>query len=324
MRRRRLLAALPFVLAGCAAGPGGGPGTDGGTDAPTDATTTDATTTTDGEPTTRPDPAAYPDYGDDVDRLVGYEAAAEDPPILLTPSATEASLPSAELSMTLRNRAERAFKTNFYGWVLHKRVDGDWYRVAPRYWPQPLMTLEPGGEHTWRLRLRSESPPTGASSAGGTEDLTLVGLGGGTYAFAVDGWFADTDYEHKTVGAARFDLQGDPLALEATPAVTDVSRDGGVVTVRAENPSGADDGRRGTFVLTRTDDAPNVRRLITEQVVRRWPLRDALAQAADGVTEVRVEARTSTYPAFGVQDDAPAIRYDGRTWAVSATAEEGE
>lgn len=322
MRRRRLLGALPFVLAGCAAGPGEGPATDDGTDAPADATTTDPTTTTDGDPTTRPDPAAYPDYGDDVDRLVGYDEAGEDPPILLEPSATEASLPRAELSMTLANRSERAFKTNFYGWVLHKRVEGEWFRVAPRYWPQPLMTLDPGAEHTWRLRLRRETPPTGASSAGGTEDLTLVGLGGGTYAFAVDGWFADTDYEHKTVGAARFDLDGDPLTLAQTSAVTDVSRDGGVVTVRAENPSGADDGRRGTFVLTRTDEADEVRRLITEQVVRRWPLRDALAQVEEGVTEVRVETRTSTYPAFGVQDEAPAISYDGRTWAVSASAEE--
>ncbi|WP_135819765.1 hypothetical protein [Halostella litorea] len=315
MRRRRLLRALPAAAVAATAGCGaaGGFGGDDPTSGSTERTATD-------EPADEPDPGAFPPgEADDVTRVVWYGNAGDDR-MSLEPSSSEGSLP-AEFSFALENTSETTFNSNFHSWLLAKQVGDRWYRVAPRYVPQPLMTLPPGERHRWHLSVDGEHPNPIRAFSGGTEEVSVSGLGGGIYAFAIDGWFEDRNHEDKTAFAARIELGGDEIRPVPSAAVEGTSRDGSVVTVRAEGYNeDSEDARPATYVLRRVDGAfADARRLIPEQVVRRWPLNDALAHVGPDVDEVRIEAKTATHPPFGVQEDAPPIRYRGGTFAVSAT-----
>lgn len=337
MNRRSLLAALGAAAAagstGCLAdsgagdpGDGGSPPTDGNgteTPPPTDATPT----TTAGDAQTPPHDAEFPHGRDDVDEVVWErEVSGPDSTLLLEGFASEATLP-AEIGFRLSNGTDRAFHTNFYDWSLHRWESGRWHRTAPTAVPEPLMTVPPGEAHEWTLTLTNEGLDDPLLRSEGTEAITVRGVGGGPYAFAAEGWWDDQEqtptYEHQTVCAARFQLDGDALPLEPSRAVTDSRRDGDSVTVAAENPR-TDEGDEATYVLTRDDDAADPRTLITEQVYRQWPLRDALAHAEPDVAEVRVETTTGSTPPFGVRGDGPAIEYDGHTYRVSAETPDGE
>lgn len=57
------------------------------------------------------------------------------------------------IAFKLLNRSETPFATNVYNWRLHKRVDGEWFHIAPQTHPEPLMPLAPGGTHAWRLTV---------------------------------------------------------------------------------------------------------------------------------------------------------------------------
>jgi len=333
MNRRTLLASVSGLaatgLAGCLAdADDAGSPADDPSDSSTDTDATASPTATDGSPdatTEASTPArdtSFPPNHDDIERVVWFrEVSDPDSALLLEHSAASVSLPDAELSFTLRNDTQRTFATNFYNWGLYRWEAGQWYRVAPRVTPDPLMTVEPGGSHQWTVTLRDRVPGDPIVRTGGTSDVTVASLGGGHYAFAVDGWWEDQEqtptYEHKTVCAARFELAGDALELVASDAVTDTRREGDTAVVTAESPRDGE-GTEATYVLTR-DDVSDPERLITEQVYRQWPLRDALAHAGSDVREVRVETETHVTPLFGVQsDETPAVAYDGRTYRISA------
>ncbi|NHN47559.1 hypothetical protein G9464_08110 [Halostella sp. JP-L12] len=316
MRRRRFLRALPAtaaLAAGCLArdSPDDAENGTNGTDA-TETTVDDWTENIEGR-----DPDGFPPRGSDhVDTVVWYREN-RDAPIALEPSAAEGDLPVAEFAFALRNDTDQTFSTNFYDWSLSKRVDGEWFRVAPRMVPEPLMSLAPGEDHRWTLAASSERPDPKTDSVADEGDVSVRGLGAGTYAFAVDGWFEDGDHEQQVVFAARFELAGDPVALTPSAAVREAARDGDVVTVQADG-SDHEDAREATYVLERVEDpAEEPRELITEQAIRRWPLCDALAHVEAGVRTVRVESTTGTVPAFGVHDDAPPIRYGGDAFRAS-------
>lgn len=117
--------------------------------------------------------------------------------------------------------------------------------------------------------------------------------------------------------AARFDLEGPDLSLEPSAAVTSVERDGEVVRLGTDAEAQGD-ARLATYVLSRASDGEAVHTMVTEQAYRQWPLRDALAHAEAGVTEVRLRAATGAHPPFGVHnDDPPAFVYDGTPWRVT-------
>jgi hypothetical protein len=308
MRRRDFLRALPPAAVAATAGCGAVDGLGG--DDPTDEPRTGSDDP--GGPTDFP-----PSGGDGVERVV-WHREADDGAMALEPSSTGGELPD-EFTFALENTTDRRFDTNFHSWLLAKRVGGEWYRVAPRFVCQIRMQLPPSERHEWTLTASGELPNPRTAYSGGIEDVSVTGLGGGTYAFAADGWFADEDYEHQTVFAALFDLDGDPVEPVPSDAVRSASRDGDVVTVQADGTEG-EDAREATYVLRRVDGSlAEPRPLIPEQVVRRWPLADALAHVDVGVRKVRIEAKTSTHPPFGVQNDGPPVRYGGETFAVSAT-----
>lgn len=343
MHRRSFLASVggfaALGVAGClddrsTGGPGGDDPSGGdATPTATPGTPTDGTATGPGTPTATPTPpgtpphdAPFPPGREDVDRLVWYrEVSDPDGRLHLSYSASSVALPG-EVSFTLHNNADRRFMTNFYNWALYRWEGGRWRHVAPLLVNEPLMTLEPGESHTWTVTLSDGNLETPEFRASGTSEVTVEPVGGGHYAFAVEGWWDGQDetptYEHKTVCAARFEAEGRQLPLVPSSAVTGTRREGDTVVVAAENPRGSD-GTPATYVLTRDDSASDPRELVTEQVYRQWPLRDALAHA-DGAGEVRVETTTGTTPLFGVREDEdPAVAYDGATFRIGAEEREG-
>lgn len=318
MRRRRCLALLSASIAGaagCLSGESSDPGSsDPGTGDPTDSP--DGTGTRDGTPGS--DPIGFPPDDDGVDEVV-WAGEVDDPSnrVALSADAASTALPDARATFTLHNRSDRRFASNFYDWGVYRREGGRWHRVAPLEVNQPLMYLDPGASHAWTVELSSEIPTEQGLHAGGTDDVGVRPVGGGTYAFAVAGWFPDQTatptHEHKTVHAARFDLDGPELSLEPSDAVRSVERDGDVVRIKADGDPGEE--RAATYVLRRAPEATAPVPLTTEEAYRRWPLRDALAHAAEGVAEVRLRAPDGTHPPFGVHADDPvAYAYEGTTW----------
>jgi len=198
--------------------------------------------------------------------------------------------------------------------------------LTPLEVPQPLMELPPGESHTWTVTFEDDDLGRVAFRSSGTSDVTVGAVGGGTYAFAAEGWWDDQaatpTYEHRTVFAAQFELTGEALQLVPSDAVTDTRRDGDRVVVEADNPDGGDPA---TYALTQDEDATDPREFVTEQVYRQWPLRDALAHAGEDVQEVYVETTTPVSPPFGVRtDEDPAVRYDGRTYRVDVAVPGGQ
>ncbi|WP_415380664.1 hypothetical protein [Halosimplex sp. TS25] len=337
MHRRTLLASAGGLaaasLAGCIAdSTGAGSPTDDSSDTATDGdgdatatpTATDGGTDRSTDTPTPPHDALFPPGRDDVETVVWFrEVSDPDAALVLEHSAASVALPDAEITFTLRNGTDRPFQTNFYDWALYRWEGGRYHRVAPQAVPQPLMQLAPGESHRWRVALGNDDRATALRWSEGTEAIAVDPVGGGHYAFAAEGWWKGQEqtptYEHKTVCAARFELDGPRLDLVPSDAVTDTRREGDTVVVSADNPRGGEDRTEATYVLTRNDDATGARELITEQAYREWPLRDALAHAGPDVREVRVDTATGVTPIFGVQsDEDPAVTYDGRTYRISA------
>jgi hypothetical protein len=198
----------------------------------------------------------------DVDRVV---CGVTDAPIVVTASPARADLPDPTVTFTLRNRSDRRFAANYYGWSLRKHVDGDWYRVAPRKIPEPLMHLEPGDSHEWRFPIDSDPPIPRRDLVYSKDGGTLGGLGPGAYAFDILGTLAEDD---AMVLATPFELDGDPVALHPSPDAHVVASRGDELHVR--------DGDGDTTTVVKETDADPDRRLVTEQCYQFRTLRNTL------------------------------------------------
>ncbi|WP_224269012.1 hypothetical protein [Haloprofundus salinisoli] len=334
MQRRALLASLGSLsVAGCISGGDSGRSQTTRTTRRTQSTslpspTTESSTKTDRPTTTAADPpenvGIAPTDSDcpapeNADRVVcAGETDLNDAPLPFSASTTSGSLPEATFKFTLRNRSAARFDINFYAWRMWKRVNGEWFHVAPRGWPQPLMMMRPGDSHSWSVTLERDLPNPGMArccSGGGTKGGTLGGFGGGEYAFLTDGWFAG-DSGRRIALVARFELAGDPLVLEPAKIET-WAREGDTVTVRSGYDDG--DGEMATLVVTRTDADPD-RTLIPEQAVRDYRLRNTLPFFDDGVRQVRFRQREGTVPPFGVNDSFVVV-YGGERFRVSVESD---
>lgn len=269
--------------------------------------------------------AACPPF-DDATRVVCSEAVdPEAVPLALVPE-TQSIQPNEPTQFTLRNRSERVFETNFYHWELHKRVDGDWYYIAPRSWVTPMTPLEPSQDHAWTLTVETGRVSAGApvEDVNAAESVTIAGLGEGHYAFGTDGWFADDSPEKRIGLASGFELTADPLQLTRTESIAETEWDGETLVARSTRgePLGEDDPR-DAYVLERTDSAGQApTRLITEQVVRNSQLRDAIALHREfDADRVQLEEFTERIPPFGIRD-ARTYEYEGDQFRV--TTIEGE
>ncbi|SFG79113.1 hypothetical protein SAMN04488063_2954 [Halopelagius inordinatus] len=324
MNRRALLLSLGSVaFAGCTAGDGpSGTGAESTTAASSPETTTaDPNAPAVPDVGVPPNEASGPPWDDDVTRVVSWTEATEETPIRLTPARSRGPLPTAGFEFALRNDTDARFAFNDYGWSVWKRVDGEWFHVEPRYWPEPLRYLGPGESHAWTLTVDNDRlDGTPLSPVEGRRSVTLVGLGGGTYAFTVDGWFESEDYENGVGFAARFELDGDPVELTPTDEVTETTRDGDTVVVATDADSGSD-AQTVAFVVRRADGesgdgGDDVRRILTEQALRDRTLRNTLPFFEAGVETVRLEGRASSAPAFGVSDGG-RIEYEGDRYLIT-------
>lgn len=331
MRRRALLANLGSVtalgLAGCLGGvaPGSDDTARPPTDSPTDHSSTDDTPTGDTPAQPDPDVGVPSDESDcpvsDTDATVRVVCtpAGGSPPggTGLTPTAETVALPTDTVGFTLSNATDTRLDTNFYAWKVWKRVDGDWFHVAPRYWNVPLMQLAPGESHRWTLTVDNTDLDGRLPRAGGVEEVTVAGLGGGEYAFGTDGWFASASHERKTAFAARFSVAGPQLDLTPTDEVTGTARDGDSVTVRTDVAS-TEDTRRCAFRVTRADGGTAVdRHRITEQLLRDRRFRNTLPFFESGVETVSLVEPNGVRPPFGVTDPF-VVGYEGARYRVRA------
>jgi hypothetical protein len=351
--RRRILTALggaTVALAGCLVSDDDTePATDGPNDTepknqeteeptktpdgpyPTEPGETDTPTDPDEEKTTSPDstgqiepvdaPGECPEY--DAEYVVCYDAAANDLekfPGYLEPSTT-AFGPEEPVSFTLHNNSDGTLNTNFYNWRLHKRVDGEWYSVAPRFVNQPLMMLEPGDTHTWELTVDNDGIEDGqpVRPVSSVEDLNLTGIGRGRYAFRGRGWFEEQDHETDTAFAATLDFEGEPLSLTPSNAIEGVGWEDETLVAESNRGNPDDeDYRLGAYELERVESADGARTMITEQVLRRAQLRDVVALALEhDADSVRLEEYNATHPIFGI-DEARRVTYEGETFEITS------
>ncbi|QLD89041.1 hypothetical protein HWV07_08340 [Natronomonas salina] len=310
MNRRRLLAAAgaatgAALVAGCLTGPSG--------DDEPQPTETPASTPAGSLET------ACPEY-DRVDRVVCYDGIdPESVDAYLEPDPRTATA-DEPIEFTLYNGSERTLQTNFYNWLVHKRVDGEWYHVAPRGSNDPLMTVQPGGSHTWTLTVDNDGIEDGAPvpRSGGENSITVGGFGGGTYAFRSRGWFEGEDHGQAIAFATTFEFDGDQLALTPTDAIEETAWEGETLVAQSSRGRRGDSSRLGAFELRRVEDpGATPTQLITEQVLRRHRLRDAIALSRERDAEaVRLEEYSSTRPIFGSRSDR-IYEYEGRYYEVT-------
>ncbi|MXR50156.1 hypothetical protein GRX03_00840 [Halovenus sp. WSH3] len=313
--RRDLLAALAgggVVLAGCV---GDGSSTDSGDE--TDTTSPDSAA---GAPASLPEdsyPGDCPAY--ETARVICYDPVAgsddtpavENVPAVLEPSTR--SLSGGEsIEFVLSNQSDVPLSTNFYNWRLDKRVDGEWYHVAPLAVNQPLMSIPPGERHTWSVTIDNSAVEGGETlpRASGTDDLTLAGIGGGRYAFRARGWFGD-DHETDIAFAATFAYEADPVELTTTPRIDRTEFDGDTLVAEAG------DANR-TYLL---ESAPSGgERRITEQLLRSPPHRDAVALARrHDADRVRLDGYDTPAP---LRDGLGRFRYDGDHYELTTQGDD--
>jgi hypothetical protein len=321
MNRRRALACVgSAIFAGCLSEstPGGSEpvstdttnGAKSTTNEGTSNTNTATGTETPASPTLEiPSENHCPAFGDS--QVVCSVDADDGTTLQMVPSKASAPLPKADLSFTLRNETGVTFTTNYYDWSAWKRVDGEWFHIAPQVVPEPAMMLESGGSHTWNLTIDNTDLDAVIVLAEGTEDVALAGLGGGTYAFGIRGWFRGQSYENGTAAAARFELVSDALELTPTADLEVVERNGDQKHVRQ-----GDGGN--TFVATRIETSDsNPRPMLLEKAIRITPLRNLLASFEPGIRSVRLDAERTGPFLF----ETEAIEYEGEIYRITPVDE---
>lgn len=262
---------------------------------------------------------------DDADRVVCYDAVdPESIPLVLIPE-TQSVQPEQSTDFTLRNRSDQQFNTNIHHWQLYKRVDGEWYYIMPQEWIQPMTPLQAGDEQTWAVTVE-----TGRVSDGDhieelryDEPLTTAGLGGGHYAFGIDGWFTAGSTEESIAVAAGFELEADPLELAPTSAISETEWNGETLVARSTRGEPDDDSdQREWYTLERVEEVDATpERVIVEQVVRNHQLRDAIALSRNyDANRVRIEEFSLAHPPFGI-DGVRYYEFQGTYYRVTTKEE---
>lgn len=316
IRRRRTLlttvgGAIGILLAGCIGDNSGG---DDQRNDDWDADEHDSETST--------PPEGFPDSCPEYDRVadvVCYDVVDTDEAEgYLEPSPRTLTVDES-IEFSLRNESDRILETNFYSWAVHKYVNCEWYHVAPREWPQPLMHLAPGDTHTWSLSVENEGVLAGepVSRAGGTESVTVQGLGGGYYAFRGRGWFEDESHERAIAFAAMFELDTDPISLVPTDAIEHTEWDSDTLVAKSSRGD-TSEHPLAAYTLERVEEsAAESQPLITEQVYRNHQLRDVLALAREHDADtVRLEEHTGSRPPFAMSPEG-RIAFQGDTYEIT-------
>ena len=296
MRRRALLSAsVPgavALLSGCIA--------------PGDSTRSTTSTVPDGA-------IGCPRYTERVE-TVGCTPDPDDPSsqMAIRPASASGTLPEASFSFTISNERDTTFNTNFYAWRIQKYVDGRWLHVTPQFWPEPLMRMTPGNSHTWNLTVDNGNLDRSIPHPQGTEDVTVVGLGGGTYSFGIEGSFEDGEHSARTAFVTRFRLEGEDLAFGPTPDVAERVREGDKVIVEWPHDEGEAIVYRVTRLKSDSDDAELV---IPEQAIRNDALRNALSLFEQWTRIVELHTTDAVLAAGELPADR-VILYEGTAYRI--------
>lgn len=305
MKRRALLAALGTGLCGIAGCVGAPPGSDG-------------ETTDDGGWTTRPRKTTA------TPTETTTTAATPNPAnVTMTASPESAELPKATVEFTLRNDTNTTFASNFYGWNLDKRAEGEWVHVSPRAIPVPLHLMKPGGEHTWTLSIDNTVPVTddGWTNTDAMKKIAYSGFGPGTYRFRISGWLEDDgESSSERTYAATVELTGDPIELRPEPSV-ETRREGETLVVETED---YDPSRQsiGVTVTPAPDHDGETEHLITELAYRYPGLRNTLPYfEREGVEHVKLLTEDA---GFVVPRANSHVEYEGTVYRLEAKEIEKE
>lgn len=244
------------------------------------------------------------------DRMAWFHEADGRTRAYLHPDRETATLP-AKIDLTLVNHTHDDLGGNPHEWALHKLVDGEWFRIAPRAIPIPYTSLEPGGTRSWTLRAFDEHSyrPDSRGIAGGSG---VPYLGPGRYAYSVG--ISGDDRTH----AALLEFDGDPVTVTPDEGL-DVDRE--EETVRVEDPEFDDlkERDRAVYTLRRLEEDPGTidDRIIPEQVMRpsRRPLRNTIGFLDPDVETVRLETERGGFGSIVDNDD------EGRRFVFGPTGE---
>lgn len=318
--RRTLLAAIAAgpLLAGCVEGPdsGNGDGESSGQQGGENGNGDDE------PPHSRLPDESFPDECpayDNVDRVICADGIGTEDVLGYLDASRSAISHGESVDFTLYNDSDETLQSNFYDWRVDKRVDGEWYHVAPMGHNDPLMGVKPGESHTWTLTIDNSGIEDGApvSRSGGTSELTISGLGGGHFAFRGRGWFESVD--EAIAFATTFEFDGSPISLTPTETVEETTWEGEtLVATSTRGDPDSDRTRLGAFELEAVDDPDEeATSMIVEQILRRPRLRDVLALAFEYDAEyVRLEEFDGAIPIFGSRIDG-ILEFQGTNWKVS-------
>lgn len=253
------------------------------------------------------DPTPLPD----AETMAWFHDADVSTATSLRPSTEQAELPT-KVEYTFVNHSRSVVSGNPSFWRLWKRVDGQWFHVAPWGWPAPLSRLPPGGTLDWTLAA-FDGPTVDCDGA-----HSVGHLGGGRYAFEVG--IGREGVTH----AALLDVESPPATIDPTGDV-EVTREDTVVHV--EWPHRTEEVPRATLTLARARDADA--RLIAEQVMqpRNAALRNTLTFVEPDVDRVVLEADRNAVSrgarTSGYEDGSFRFTFDGQAYEASATFGDG-
>lgn len=211
-----------------------------------------------------------------------YHAADADTDLYLRPQAEQVGLPSATARFTFRNHSYRRLRVDESAWALYKLGDDRWHPIAPLVGARDgtnRRAVHPG--ETSQLALSLATDPDAVDD----DDRRAVGgLGQGRYAVAYPATLSPPGPSNDGVWptAALLTVVGNQPRVDATGAV-DHATDRGDVRHLYTTP---DESAVATLRLERTADATAATALLTEQVLQRDALRDAIVALRDAPTAV--------------------------------------
>ncbi|WP_227131073.1 hypothetical protein [Halorubellus salinus] len=233
-----------------------------------------------------PGDSAYADV--DVPSLPGFAGTRwyhdADADRFLRPRSEQFGLPSTTARFTLRNQSYRRIVVDESVWALYKLVDDRWHPIAPltgRADDPAARSIYPGTTSTLALSLHTD-----ADAPSDDDRRAVGGLGQGRYAVAYPGTLSVPGPGSGSTRptAALVTLVGNPPRVDGTGAVDHATDRDGVRHLHTT----PDESAVGTLRLERlaADDHADAVPLITEQVLQRDALRDAIVALRDAPSDV--------------------------------------
>jgi hypothetical protein len=202
-----------------------------------------------------------------------------DPSLYVRPRAEQVGLPSATATFEFRNQTDSTVRVDESEWSLYKLEGDRWHPIAPLAGPANQNTddpIYPGRTSTLALTLT-----TNPDAVSDDDRRAVGGLGQGQYAVAYPATLElpgpDNDGVRPT--AALLTVVGNPPPVDTTDAIDHVTDRGGVRHVYTT----PDESAVATLHVERTSagDDERVTPLVTEQVLQRDALRNALVELQD-------------------------------------------